>query len=53
MLSELIVGSMVTTAERLLGTEPGSVAEERVAEAARTQLRMMLIGARNWHSRTS
>ena len=53
VLSELIVGSMVTTAERLLGTEPGSPAEERVAEAARTQLRMMLVGARNWRSRTS
>ncbi len=53
VLSELIVGSMVTTAERLLGTEPGSPAEERIAEAARTQLRMMLVGARNWRSRNS
>ncbi|WP_408898961.1 TetR family transcriptional regulator [Nocardioides sp. R1-1] len=52
VLSELIVAAMVTTAERLLGTAPGSAAEERVAAAARTQLRMMLVGARNWRSRT-
>lgn len=51
VLSELIVGSMVTTAERLLETAPGSPAEERIADAARTQLRMMLVGARNWRSR--
>lgn len=53
VLSELIVGAMVTTAERLLGTEPGSTEEERIAAAARTQLRMMLVGAHKWHSRTS
>ncbi|GAA1525354.1 TetR family transcriptional regulator [Nocardioides humi] len=52
VLSALIVGAMVTTAERLLGTGPGSLAEQRVADAARTQLRMMLVGARNWRSGT-
>jgi len=51
ILSELIVGVMVITAERLLGTAPGSPAEQRVAETARTQLRMMLVGARSWRSR--
>ncbi|GAA3666001.1 TetR family transcriptional regulator [Nocardioides ginsengisoli] len=50
-LSALIVGAMVTTAERLIAAEPGSPAEKRIADAARTQLRMMLVGARNWRSR--
>lgn len=53
VLSALIVGAMVSTAERLLGTSPGSPAEQRVADDARTQIRMLLIGARNWHSRPS
>jgi hypothetical protein len=43
---------MVATAERLISVEPGSPAERRIAEAAQTQLRMMLVGARNWRSRT-
>jgi AcrR family transcriptional regulator len=51
-LSALIVGAMVATAERLISVEPGSPAERRIAEAAQTQLRMMLVGARNWRSRT-
>lgn len=50
-LSALIVGAMVTTAERLVGAEPGSPAERRIADATRTQLRMLLVGARNWTSR--
>ncbi|TNM47188.1 TetR family transcriptional regulator [Nocardioides albidus] len=52
VLSELIVGAMVTTAERLLGTPTGSPAEQRVADTARIQLRMMLVGASNWRSQT-
>ena len=50
-LSALIVGAMVTTAERLIAAEPGSPAERRIADTTRTQLRMMLVGARNWRSR--
>jgi len=53
ILSELIVGAMVTTAERLLGTDPGSPAEQRIADTARTQLRMLLVGAQRWRSRTT
>ncbi|HWJ66336.1 MAG TPA: TetR family transcriptional regulator [Nocardioides sp.] len=49
-LSSLIVGAMVTTAERLITAGPGSVAEKRIADTARAQLRMMLVGAMNWRS---
>jgi AcrR family transcriptional regulator len=52
VLSTLIVGAMVATAERLLTAGPGSPAEQRIADTARTQLRMMLIGAMHWRSRT-
>lgn len=52
VLSELIVGAMVTTAERLIAAPPGSEPEQRIAATARTQLRMMLIGAKQWRSRT-
>ncbi len=49
-LSSLIVGAMVTTAERLLTAGPGSPAERRIADSTRAQLRMMLIGAKHWRS---
>lgn len=50
ILSALIVGTMVTTAERLVATEPDSAAERRVADTARTQLRMLGVGAVRWRS---
>ena len=54
MLSNLIVTAMVSTAEQLLstGARPERAdAEKEIAETARTQLRMVLIGALNWESR--
>lgn len=48
VLSSLIVSAMVTTAEALI--EAGPRQGERVAAAARTQLRMVLVGALNWRS---
>lgn len=52
VLSTLIVGAMVATAERLLTAGPGTAEEQRIADTARVQLRMMLIGAMHWRSRT-
>ena len=49
-IASLIVGAMVATAERLLAAEPGSAEERHVADQARTQIRMVLIGAANWKS---
>lgn len=51
MVSGLIVSLMVVTVERLVVVEPGSAAEREIADTARAQLRMMLVGALNWHSR--
>jgi AcrR family transcriptional regulator len=55
VLSNLIVTAMVSTAEQLLSTggrpESQQSAEKEIAETARTQLRMVLIGALNWESR--
>jgi AcrR family transcriptional regulator len=55
VLSNLIVSAMVSTAEQLLssGARPDQQqsAEKEIAETARTQLRMVLIGALNWESR--
>jgi AcrR family transcriptional regulator len=55
VLSDLIVTAMVSTAEQLLSTggrpEARQNAEKEIAETARTQLRMVLIGALNWESR--
>ena len=42
---------MVSTAEQLLSTGARADAEKEIAETARTQLRMVLIGALNWRSR--
>lgn len=50
VLSDLIVGAMVTTAEKLIATAPGSAEERHVCDTARTQLRMTLIGAVHWRS---
>lgn len=52
VLSTLIVGAMVATAERLLTAGSGSAEERGIADTARAQLRMMLIGAMHWRSRT-
>lgn len=49
VLSNLIVVSMVATAEALVTAGRADV-ERRIAETARTQLRMVLIGAGNWRS---
>ena len=49
VLSSLIVTAMVGTAEAILSAGPQ--AEEQVTQAARTQLRMVLVGAVNWRSK--
>ena len=51
VLSNLIVSAMVATAEALL-TAGRAELERQIAETARTQLRMVLIGAVNWRSET-
>ncbi|MCW2757171.1 MAG: fabR [Nocardioidaceae bacterium] len=48
ILSELIVTMMVATVEKLLSSPPRAEAE--IAEAARTQLRMLVVGALSWTS---
>ena len=50
-IASLIVSAMVATAERLITAAPGSPAERHVADQARTQIRMVLVGAANWKSR--
>jgi AcrR family transcriptional regulator len=50
ILSNLIVTAMVATAEALLSA--GDAAEEQIAHTARTQLRMVLVGALNWRRDT-
>lgn len=49
VLSNLIVTAMVGTAEALATARPGG--EAAIADQARTQLRMMLVGALGWRSR--
>lgn len=51
-LANLIVSTMVTTAEALLATEPGSEAEQAEITTVRTQLRMVMVGAVSWRSRS-
>ena len=56
-VSNLTVTAMVATAEALMGVpeEPTTeklLAQDRIAETARVQLRMVLVGALNWRSRT-
>ena len=54
-VSALAVTAMVATAEAIMDVPDGPdaerlVAEKRIAETARVQLRMLLVGARNWRS---
>jgi AcrR family transcriptional regulator len=51
VLSNLIVNAMVATAEQLVVAAGRPGAEKQTVETARTQLRMVLVGALNWHSR--
>jgi len=51
ILSNLIVMAMVATAEAILSAPPRPDAEKQLVETARTQLRMVLVGALNWQSR--
>ena len=48
VLSNLIVNSMVITAEAMITARPG--AQDAIVEQARTQLRMLLVGALRWRS---
>lgn len=51
IVSSLIVNLMVATVEDLIAAGAGSDAERTAAATARTQLRMLMIGALNWKSR--
>jgi hypothetical protein len=52
VLSNLIVTAMVATAEQLMEATGRPGTEKQIAETARTQLRMVLVGALNWESRS-
>ncbi|HEX5089087.1 MAG TPA: TetR family transcriptional regulator [Nocardioides sp.] len=52
VLSNLVVTAMVATAEQLIVAAGRPGAEKQIAENARTQLRMVLVGALNWRSRS-
>ena len=41
---------MVATAEQIIGAAGGPRPSRQIVERARTQLRMVLIGALNWRS---
>lgn len=49
-MANLIVISMVATAESLIETATDSIEERVITERTRTQLRMLLIGAVHWKS---
>jgi AcrR family transcriptional regulator len=51
VLSNLIVTAMVATAEAILGAAGRPDAEMALVEQARTQLRMVLVGALSWRSK--
>ena len=51
VLSNLIVSAMVSTAETILTSPDRPDVEKQVVEQARTQLRMVLVGALNWRSK--
>ena len=51
VLANLIVTAVVATAEQIIAAEPGE--QDAIVRRARTQLRMVLIGALNWRSRRS
>ncbi len=50
LLANLIVTQMVASAERLIEVADRPDLEKRIGEGARTQLRMVLVGAINWRS---
>jgi AcrR family transcriptional regulator len=50
-LSNLIVTAMVSTAESLISSAGRPAAEKQITDTARTQLRMVIIGALQWRSR--
>ncbi|MBZ5740575.1 TetR family transcriptional regulator [Nocardioides mangrovi] len=50
VLANLIVTAMVATAEAILAAERRPDVEKETVERARTQLRMVLVGALNWRS---
>ncbi len=52
VLSNLIVTAMVATAEQIMVALGRPSAEKQIVENARTQLRMVLVGALNWQSRS-
>ncbi len=52
ILSALIVSAMVAVAEEILAAAGRPEVEEQIVQKARTQLRMVLVGALNWRSRT-
>lgn len=52
ILSNLIVMAMVATAESIMTAPARPDAEKAIVETARTQLRMVLVGALNWQSRS-
>jgi AcrR family transcriptional regulator len=51
VLSNLIVTAMVATAEAIMVAAGRPSAEKQIVETARTQLRMVMVGALNWQSR--
>ncbi|MCB0894163.1 MAG: TetR family transcriptional regulator [Nocardioides sp.] len=51
VLSNLIVTAMVATAESILSVAGRPDEEKQIVEQARTQLRMVLVGALNWRSK--
>ncbi|MDN4162739.1 TetR family transcriptional regulator [Nocardioides abyssi] len=51
VLSNLIVTAMVATAESILAVSGRPDVEKQLAENARTQLRMVLVGALHWRSK--
>ncbi|MGY2702672.1 MULTISPECIES: TetR family transcriptional regulator [unclassified Nocardioides] len=51
VLSNLIVTAMVSTAESILSAAGRPDVEKQLVEQARTQLRMVLVGALNWRSK--
>ncbi|MDO9498116.1 MAG: TetR family transcriptional regulator, partial [Nocardioides sp.] len=52
ILSGLIVTAMVATAEAILRSPGRPDIEKQIVEDARVQLRMVLVGALNWRSRS-
>jgi hypothetical protein len=52
VLSNLIVTAMVATAEQIMVAAGRTAAEKLIVENARTQLRMVLVGALNWRTRS-